>query len=586
MTEFEWEIIILDERKFNKMKKLILLLTVISSSAFLSAQENIIWTNPVIGDILKGDFDPDMYAAGVSIDDPSVISAELDARMDPARLKVYLEEMSIFENRNTGSDTLSLTRGIGAARNWAKDQFQAFSDAEGGRMQVGFLQFDQDICSMGRHKNIVAVLPGSGPQFDESVLVEAHFDSRCDTACDGDCEAHGMEDNGSGSALVLELATILSKYSFNRTIVFMLTIGEEQGLHGAEAYALWCEQNDIKLRAVFNNDIVGGVICGETASPPGCPSLNHVDSTNVRIYSRGVMNSPNKQLARWTKLQYEEMIVPITDHARGGDHIPFPSKGFNALRFTSANEHGDGNPAQEDYHDRQHTSTDRLGIDTDGDSVLDSFFVDFNYLARNAVVNGIAIAMGACSPTPPENFEMTDIDGGFRFEIDDPNDVGRYRVAIKMIDGNEWLELRDYDSKVDSVMGLPTGFYILSACTVDENGIESFFSRERFQSTTTAVNNLQLQKSLVHLMQNTPNPFDEATMINVVLEGQVDYKEAKIVVHDLQGKEIKVFPLELRLGVNEVMYDHHNHRYVPGVYAYSLVIDGQVIDTKKMIYAY
>jgi len=135
-------------------------------------------------------------------------------------------------------------------------------------------------------------------------------------------------------------------------------------------------------------------------------------------------------------------------------------------------------------------------------------------------------------------------------------------------------------------MGLPSGFYILSACTVDEHGIESFFSRERFQRTTTAVDNLQVQKSLVHLMQNTPNPFDEATMINVILEGQIEYDEAQIIVHDLQGKKIKEFPLELRLGLNEVLYSHNNHRFVPGVYAYSLIIDGQVIDTKKMIYAY
>ncbi len=584
------------------MKTSLLSMILMLCGTLCFAQENIIWTNPQIANILTGQFDPADYMSGEVIDDPTVIARELDERMDPKHLKIYLEQMSLFENRNTGSDTLSTTRGIGAARNWARDMFQEFSDAEGGRMQVGFLQFDQEICSMGRHKNIVAVLPGSGPQFDESVLVEAHFDSRCDTACDGDCEAHGMEDNGSGSAVILELSRILSKYSFNRTLIFMLTIGEEQGLLGAEAMSLWCQNNNVKLQAVLNNDIIGGVICGETASPPGCPSLNHVDSTNVRIYSRGVMNSPNKQLARWTKLQYEEMIMPIADYTnviniltpedrdgRGGDHIPFPSKGFPALRFTSANEHGDGNPSQPDYHDRQHTSTDRLGIDTDGDSVLDSFFVDFNYLARNGVINGISLAMAGCSPVAPTDFTMDDIPGGFSFSIEDPNDVGNYRVAIKGINGNDWTELRDFDQSEGEVTGLPSGFYILSACTVDENGIESLFSRERFMSTTgttTSTQDLQIEKSLVHLLQNTPNPFDEATMINVVVEGELVYKEASILVHSLEGKEIKRFPLELNLGINEVLYSHNHHGFVPGVYAYSLLIDGQIFDTKKMIYAY
>ena len=218
------------------MKTSLLSMILMLCGTLCFAQENIIWTNPQIANILTGQFDPADYMSGEVIDDPTVIARELNERMDPKHLKIYLEQMSLFENRNTGSDTLSTTRGIGAARNWARDMFQEFSDAEGGRMQVGFLQFDQEICSMGRHKNIVAVLPGSGPQFDESVLVEAHFDSRCDTACDGDCEAHGMEDNGSGSAVILELSRILSKYSFNRTLIFMLTIGEEQGLLGCLLY--------------------------------------------------------------------------------------------------------------------------------------------------------------------------------------------------------------------------------------------------------------------------------------------------------------------------------------------------------------
>lgn len=582
------------------MKNPITLLIILVLSINTFAQDNITWTNPVIGDILTGDFDPNSFMPGEIIDNPETIAAALEESMDPARLKLYLEEMSIFETRNTGSDTLSTTRGIGAARSWAREKFQSFSDAEGGRMQVGYLQFDQNICSMSRHKNIVAVLPGIGAQYDESVLVEAHFDSRCDTPCDGDCEAHGMEDNGSGSALVLELSRILSKYSFNRTIIFMLTVGEEQGLHGAEAMSLWCQNNEVKLKAVFNNDIVGGVICGETASPPGCPSLNHVDSTNVRIYSRGVMNSPNKQLARWIKLQYEEMIIPISDNVntiniltpedragRGGDHIPFPSKGFHAVRFTSANEHGDGGADEDEaYHDRQHSSTDRLGLDTDGDTVLDSFFVNFNYLGRNATINGIAIAMGACGPVAPLDFELEEISGGFKFTIEDPNDYGKYRIAIKEIDGNEWLQLVDFDNKVDSIMGLTTGFYLVSACTVDDMGVESFFSKEIFDNTVTTVHDLEIKKSKVYLMQNTPNPFDEATMINIVIQEQFDYESAIVRIHDLQGRDIISYPLELNVGLNEILYSHTNHKFAPGVYAYSLIIDGQIYDTKKMIYAY
>ncbi len=77
----------------------------------------------------------------------------------------------------------------------------------------------------------------------------------------------------------------MSSYTFDRTLIFMITTGEEQGLYGANAFAEFCEQEGIQLRGVYNNDVIGGIICGETASPPGCPGLNDIDSINVRIYS-------------------------------------------------------------------------------------------------------------------------------------------------------------------------------------------------------------------------------------------------------------------------------------------------------------
>ncbi|MCB0624874.1 MAG: hypothetical protein KDC43_13405, partial [Saprospiraceae bacterium] len=52
-----------------------------------------------------------------------------------------------------------------------------------------------------------------------------------------------------------------------------------------------------------------GIICGQTASPPGCPGLNDIDSINVRIYSDGI-TSKHKQLARYVKLEYQENIFP------------------------------------------------------------------------------------------------------------------------------------------------------------------------------------------------------------------------------------------------------------------------------------
>src|SRR5690606_35093373 len=121
--------------------------------------------------------------------------------------------------------------------------------------------------------------------------------------------------------------------------------------------------------AVLNNDVIGGIICGQTSSPPSCPGLNQVDSTQVRLFSFGSYDSPHKGLSRFIKLEYKEMIMPyatvpmaitiMNDEdriGRGGDHKPFRQHGYPAMRFTSANENGDANVNSAGYADRQHTS--------------------------------------------------------------------------------------------------------------------------------------------------------------------------------------------------------------------------------------
>lgn len=557
------------------------------------------FTNPGILPILKGEHNAADYIPSTLITHPDDIVDGLINEISTDSLKAYLQVLSTFENRNTGSDTTSLNYGIGAARKWCLEKMENFSAANENRLVTGYFQFDQVICSMDQHRNVVGVLPGIGAQKDEVVLVEAHLDSRCESACDIDCVAHGMEDNGSGSALVLELARIMSQYAFNRSIVFMLTIGEEQGLFGANAVATFSQDEGIKINAVLNNDVIGGVICGETASPPGCPSLNHIDSINVRIYSQGGLNSRNKGLARFSKLEYLENVDPLVPvksvinimspedrTGRGGDHIPFRQKGFRAIRFTSANEHGDAAP-DPDYTDRQHSVDDILGIDTNGDNVIDSFFVDFNYLARNAVINGNALAMAALGPVPPLDFDLSEVPNGLRVEIDDPNNYGQYRIGVRDFTTNDWDTVLTITQAVDTIYSLaPSTLYIMSACTVDSNGIESLFSNEEFENFSTDIEDFAIPITGISLLQNRPNPFDEATSIGVLIEKAIDYKDARILVHDSSGKTLASYSIQLDLGVQEVLYDHGNHKYQAGLYSYSLVIDGQVFDTKQMVYAY
>jgi hypothetical protein len=396
----------------------------------------------------------------------------------------------------------------------------------------------------------------------------------------------------------------MSQYAFNRTIVFMITTGEEQGLFGANAFAEYAEQENIQIRGVYNNDIVGGIICGATASPPGCPGLNAIDSINVRVYSSngGLFGaSSSRLLARYSKLQYDENIAPIVPVAaevniisredragRGGDHIPFRQRGYSAVRFTSANEHGNGNPSTPDYHDRQHTMEDILGVDTDDDGQIDSFFVDFNYLARNTVLNGSAAAASAMGPATPTNFELEATLAGVRYKFEDAAGTGLYRLGIRSFE----TETAYFDTLVtvtaleDTLSWLPPGtVYLMSAAALDSNNIESHFSEETFANLTTSTQEVKTYEGLT-LLQNRPNPFDEATTIGVMVESPIDYNTAFIRIADTQGRELARYEVELNPGLVQVVYGYENHRYTPGTYYYSLVIDGRPVDTKAMIYAY
>jgi hypothetical protein len=298
------------------MKSFYLSLLFIGTFLAVQAQENILVTNPEVDQIMTGDYDPSAYLPSTIINHPDDIFDGIIAGISTDSLLSYLEILSTFENRNTGADTTSNTFGMGAARRWAFDMFTLFSTQHENRLKPAYLQFDQDICGMGQHRNVIAALPGIGANRHELIIVEAHMDSRCEDNCDIECVAHGMEDNGSGTALVLELARVMSQFAFDRTIIFMITTGEEQGLFGANAFAEYCQNEELEVYAVYNNDIVGGVICGETASPPGCPGLNEVDSINVRLYSASgsLASSSSRRLARFARLEYEENIAPLSIH--------------------------------------------------------------------------------------------------------------------------------------------------------------------------------------------------------------------------------------------------------------------------------
>lgn len=579
------------------MKKLILLYagSLLVFANLVCAQTNMLSTNAVAEQVMLGNYNAATYQQANPITKATDITQGILSNVSPDSLKAYLEVLQTFETRHTSSDTVSATRGMGAARRWVYDKLSQFSTRNENRLLPSYLQFDQLICDVTQHRNVFAVLPGTDVSDNSIVIVEGHLDTRCEGSCDTGCVAQGMEDNASGTALVMELARVMSQYSYKHTIVFILTTSEEQGLNGARAFAKYCKDKGIKIKGVLNNDVVGGIVCGQTASPPGCMGAGTIDSTNLRIFSGGTFfNSPHKQLARFVKLEYQEMIrpiatvpmtinimTPIDRTGRGGDHIPFFDEGYTSIRFCSANEHGNADVSATGYTDRQHTTTDVLGVDTDNDMVIDSFFIDFNYLARMTVINGNAIAMMAIGPKTP-TFDVSWGTGGASVYMTSQQQYKHYRVAVRSTT-NDWDSVYTITGQDYGYVHIGnTGTRYVSVASVDAEGIESLFSDEK--TVNVAINDAtSSNQQPVELLQNRPNPFDGETVISVLATKNMKDADAYITVTDIAGKEIKRMKITLNEGVNEVTYDHGYG--VVGNYVYTLVVNGEKLQSKRMVFA-
>jgi Peptidase family M28 len=588
------------------MKKPFLLVLILSiGSAGFSQPANLLVTSPEVDNIIKGAYTPSVYSAAVSITDPTIISAGLVNGISPDSLKRYLFALKGFRNRNSGSDTVSSSTGIGAARRWVYNKFMQYSAVNDNRLKPAYLQFDLNICGATRHRNIIAVLPGSQNTDKSVILIEAHIDSRCESLCDIGCNAFGIEDNATGTALVLELARVLSQYTFNNTIVFAVTTGEEQGTDGAMALATYFRNANIPVKAVNNNDVSGGVFCGHTSSAPSCPFFSNIDSIGLRIFSLGGFNSPHKQWARYVKLEYQEQVSNLANvqtdiqimtnedrTGRGGDHQPFRQKGYTAVRFTAANENGNANIGP-GYIDRQHSLRDSLGIDKDNDGIEDSLYVSVNYLARNALVNGVSMAMAALSPDTITLTSALITQNLVRIHFTAATPQPAYRVAIRSLT-NDWDSVYTITGKITDTIVVPYGTnttFFISAASVNSEGVESLFSTEYNMTLQlvalplTHAPAVQQNRPLtynIQLLQNKPNPFDESTMITILSGTDIFSERAWISIADLSGRIIQRKKIPLKKGVNEVPFNH-GYGSLKGVYVYTLFIDGLPVQSRKMV---
>ncbi len=572
---------------------LVFSILIVSFSSSGICQTNMFIDNPKAFEILHGNYNPEDYKLlGAERDYDNVIQG-IATEVSPMRIFDLLVYLDTFYNRNTGSDTLSLTTGIGAARSWIKADFDGTAKNNESRLVTGYLEFDATVCGTTHHKNPFIILPGMDTSRHDILVVEGHFDTRNEDGCDTEGYTPGSDDNGSGTVLVMEVARVLAQYSFDRTILFTTPTGEDQGLWGATAWADYLKDEDIDVMACLNNDVVGGIYCGKTSSPPSCPYWGHVDSTHVRIFSSGSLtsDSPHKAMARYIKMIQEEVVNQYLDvpmfidimssedrTGRSGDHIPFRRNGYTAVRYCSANEHGNGGGI---FPDRQHSTRDVLGVDSNGDLVYDTLYVDVNYLSRNTISNACVLASLANSPKAV-TCSYDPRQAGIKIRFDqDYQDYDGFRVGIR------------YNKKHKHVFDELLYFESAEELSVDLNGRDKFYvSVAPIKDGYTGVFSEEYQVNLlstgplfyssgISVFNNAPNPWVHQTTIKIDHHPEKASGNGELIVQDLSGKIVLSKTIDLNPGENEVRIG--GDELISGVYFYTLRQGGVSSVPLKMV---
>lgn len=348
--------------------------------------------------------------AQITNDDPEI--KKMVAEIKAENLENTVKKLVSFGTRHTLSDTKSKTRGIGAAQQWVKSEFEKYAAESNGRLTatIDYFTIKADgrrIAQDSQLGNVMATLKGTDPNDDRVLIISGHLDSRVTDVMDAKSDAPGANDDGSGVAAMMELAKIMSKRSFPYTIIFVAVTGEEQGLYGARHLAELAKKENWNIIAMLNNDMIGNSLSSGT---------NLRDNTKVRVFSeatpyletedeakmRKLINrdndSPSRLLARYIKTttdqyvdQLEINLVYRNDRfLRGGDHTPFSQNGFTAIRFCEMNEN----------HDHQHQDLRTENNTKYGDLPE---FMDFEYLRKIAASNLATLANLAWAPKAPTN---------------------------------------------------------------------------------------------------------------------------------------------------------------------------------------
>lgn len=421
--------------------------------------------------------------AGAAEPDTTARQGQIDAivrDISPQRIEGYINKLVSFGTRHTLSDTVSDTRGIGAARRWIKSELERCG---AGKLNVAFdghlHPVDRRIVRPVEIVNVVATLPGTQAASKERLyVVSGHYDSRRSDDADAVGDAPGANDDASGTAAVMELACVMARYKFDATLVFMTVAAEEQGLYGATDFAEKARQKKLNIAGMFTNDIIGSSMSDDGKRDntqvrlfaEGIPAVKDMpDQLRTLIQTGGENDSTPRQLARLVKdvgeryvPDFKVTIVNRRDrYLRGGDHAPFLDRGFAALRFTE--------PAEDFNH--QHQDVHKEGDLQIGDLPQ---FVDFAYVAQVARVNAAALATLALAPASPQSVKIvtarltnqTDLTWAANAEPD----LAGYRVVWRDTTAATWQHGKFVGNVTSVTMPISKDNVLFGVQAVDKDG--------------------------------------------------------------------------------------------------------------------
>ncbi|MFC3050396.1 M28 family metallopeptidase [Kordiimonas pumila] len=432
-----------------------------------------------------------LFAAGFSA--TSFAAPADDARhgmvaaVSKQRIEADITKLVGFGTRHTLSDTVSDTRGIGAARRWIEAEFKNIAKGCAADVEVytvADVVSGERIPTTAEVVDVIAVQRGT---LDPSrvVIMSGDIDSRISDPMNAVGDSPGANDNASGMAGTIEALRVLCQHTFAGTIVYAGLSGEEQGLYGGKILAAHAVKQGWRIMGVLNNDMIGnisginGVVNNTTARvfSEGTRYVESVDEARQRRYQGGEVDSPSRNIARLVDRLADDfipnldvmMVYRLDRFGRGGHHRPFNEAGYPGVRIMETNEN----------YNRQHQDVRTENGIAYGDVLAG---VDFAYAAKLTSLNVVTLATMAGAPSFPVDVKLAGavepsatISWGLKGDETTQANLAGFRIYWRLTTDPQWQwsRLVGKDARAFELTNVVIDNYFFGVAAVSEDGYES-----------------------------------------------------------------------------------------------------------------